>query len=139
MNIKVSGASGCDQWKLTVAKLDTDTPDLLWVLLEDSSVCSSAMGTFPVSDVLEAICEAMGMPLPPLSVSESVDMVNSPPHYQSTTGIECIEAIRAALGEEGFKAYCRGNAIKYIWREKADSIEDRKKAIWYLKRANGES
>ena len=65
-------------------------------------------------------------------------MVNSPPHYQSTTGIECIEAIRAALGEEGFKAYCRGNAIKYIWREKADSIEDRKKAIWYLNKANEE-
>ena len=28
------------------------------------------------------------------------DMVNHPPHYQSDNGIECIDAIRAALGRE---------------------------------------
>lgn len=40
------------------------------------------------------------------------DEVNHPSHY--TNGdIECIDAIRAALGKEGFIAYCRGNAIKY--------------------------
>lgn len=66
------------------------------------------------------------------------DMVNHPPHYQSDNGIECIDAIRAALGREGFIAYCRGNAIKYLWRDKANNVEDRNKAIWYINRANAE-
>ena len=66
------------------------------------------------------------------------DMVNHPPHYQSDNGVECIDAIRAALGREGFIAYCRGNAIKYLWRDKVDNVEDRNKAIWYINRANAE-
>ena len=66
------------------------------------------------------------------------DMVNHPPHYQSDNGIECIDAIRAALGRDGFIAYCRGNAIKYLWRDKVNNVEDREKAIWYINRANAE-
>jgi hypothetical protein len=62
------------------------------------------------------------------------DMVDHPPHYQSDTGVECIDAIRAALGPEGFRAHCRGTAIKYLWREKWDNCEDLKKAAWYLER-----
>jgi len=63
------------------------------------------------------------------------DAVNHPPHY--TAGeIECIDAIRAALGREGFIAYCRGNAIKYLWRcEHKGGTEDLRKAAWYLDRA----
>lgn len=62
------------------------------------------------------------------------DMVNHPPHYDSESGLECIDAIRAMLGEDGFSAYCRGTAMKYIWRtgHKWDADEDIKKAIWYL-------
>jgi len=63
------------------------------------------------------------------------DMVNHPPHYQSDNGVECIDAIRAALGRDGFIAYCRGNAMKYIWRDKLDNVEDWNKAIWYLNKA----
>ena len=66
------------------------------------------------------------------------DMVNHPQHYQSDNGIECIDAIRAALGRDGFIAYCRGNAIKYLWRDKVNNVEDRNKAIWYINRANAE-
>ena len=66
------------------------------------------------------------------------DMVNHPPHYQSDNGIECIDAIRAALGRDGFIAYCRGNAIKHLWRDKVNNVEDRNKAIWYINRANEE-
>ena len=64
-----------------------------------------------------------------------VDMVNHPPHYQSDSGIECIDAIRAALGSDGFIAYCRGNAMKYVWREKINAAEDLRKAEFYLDRA----
>jgi hypothetical protein len=63
------------------------------------------------------------------------DPVNHPPHY--TNGeIECIDAIRAALGREGFIAYCRGNALKYLWRcDHKGGTEDLKKARWYQDRA----
>ena len=45
------------------------------------------------------------------------DLVNSPPHYRQG-GIECIDAIRAALTEEEFRGFCKGNVIKYAWRER---------------------
>jgi len=63
------------------------------------------------------------------------DPVNHPSHYQSDAGIECIEAIEAMLGKQGFLDYCKGNAIKYIWREnnKGES-ESIRKAIWYLEK-----
>lgn len=62
------------------------------------------------------------------------DPVNHPPHYNAGR-IECIDAIREALGEEGFAAYCKGNALKYVWREKYKAgKEDLRKAIWYLQR-----
>ena len=89
----------------------------------------------PVDD-LTKLCDSIGMASVKEAINQS-DMVNHPPHYQGD-GIECIDAIRAALGKEGFIAYCRGNALKYTWREKADSVEDRNKAIWYLTRANEE-
>tara|TARA_E500000305_G_scaffold96524_1_gene86619 strand:+ start:294 stop:581 length:288 start_codon:yes stop_codon:yes gene_type:complete len=62
----------------------------------------------------------------------SVDMVNSPPHYNQT-GIECIHAISAATGD-GFKYYLQGNILKYLWRfdYKEKPIEDLQKAKWYL-------
>ena len=61
-------------------------------------------------------------------------MVNHPPHYNQG-GIEAIDAIEAALGQEGFAAYCRGNALKYIWRSKLkNGTEDLQKAAWYIDR-----
>lgn len=63
-------------------------------------------------------------------------MVNAPPHYRRG-GVECIDSIRAALGDESFVAYCRGTAIKYLWRtgHKWDGVEDMQKAAWYITRA----
>ena len=68
------------------------------------------------------------------------DMVNNPPHY--TDGeIECIDAIRAALGPDGFRAFCRGNAMKYIWRceLKDNTNTDLEKAGWYLQTARNQA
>jgi len=62
------------------------------------------------------------------------DLINAPPHY--TQGeIECIDAIKAALTPEEFCGYCKGNAIKYIWREchKGRKIS-LAKAAWYVNR-----
>jgi hypothetical protein len=63
------------------------------------------------------------------------DVVNHPPHYQGK--VECIDAIEAALGDDGFVAHCRGTAMKYIYRagRKGESVEDLRKAAWYLDRA----
>jgi hypothetical protein len=62
------------------------------------------------------------------------DPVNNPSHYNQG-GIETIEAIRSALGRDGFCDYCCGNAMKYVWRWRhKGGIEDLKKARWYLDR-----
>jgi len=56
------------------------------------------------------------------------DPVNHPNHYTShPSGIECIDITR-------HMSFNLGNAFKYIWRAdlKGDSIEDLKKAVWYL-------
>lgn len=62
------------------------------------------------------------------------DNVNSPAHYKQGD-IECIDAIRAALTDEEWRGYCKGNVVKYIWREKhKGGAESLKKAQWYLDR-----
>lgn len=63
------------------------------------------------------------------------DPVNHPSHY--TAGkVECIDAIEAALGRDGFIAFLRGQVIKYNWRcgLKDDAAQDAGKARWYADR-----
>ena len=58
------------------------------------------------------------------------DMVNHPPHYTGhPSGVECIQITE-------HMSFCIGNAIKYLWRAdmKGSSIEDMRKAIWYIER-----
>lgn len=56
----------------------------------------------------------------------------SPNHYRQG-GIECVEAIRASLGDDRFCDYCQGNVQKYIWRWRhKNGVEDLKKASVYL-------
>jgi len=62
------------------------------------------------------------------------DAINSPPHY-TAADIECIDAIRAALTRDEFFGYCKGNVLKYVWRERLKGgREDLKKARWYIDR-----
>ena len=70
--------------------------------------------------------------------STSLDMVNSPPHYNKT--IECIDAMKAMSDDATLPSshahYCWQTIFKYIWRHpyKGKPIEDLKKAEYYLKR-----
>lgn len=96
------------------------------------------------SDLVEAVCEIeqeapepaapeqdkAGCDIAPLP---AVDLVNEPPHYLAG-GIETIDYIEA----KGFN-YNLGNVCKYISRagHKGDTIEDLKKAAWYLNREIG--
>ena len=59
------------------------------------------------------------------------DSVNNPAHYAGA--VECIDAIEAALGPDGFIAFLRGNVIKYTWRlgRKDAALQDAQKAAWY--------
>jgi hypothetical protein len=68
-------------------------------------------------------------------MNTSADMINHPPHY-TQGGVECIDAIEAALGIDGFRAFLRGQVIKYLWRAglKGGAAEDLAKAAWYLNR-----
>ena len=60
------------------------------------------------------------------------DLVTNPAHYNQGD-IECIDAIRAALTPEEFHGYCKGNSMKYLWRERYKGGEtDIRKANWYL-------
>lgn len=62
--------------------------------------------------------------------AEMDERVNHPPHYtQHPSGIECIQVTE-------HMNFCLGNAVKYIWRhaDKGNSLEDLKKARWYLDR-----
>jgi hypothetical protein len=60
------------------------------------------------------------------------DPVNHPSHYTQGS-IECIEAIQAALTPEEFKGYCKGNVLKYVWREQhKGGNESLRKANWYM-------
>jgi len=64
----------------------------------------------------------------------SHDTVERPSHYtHAENGIEAIDAIRAALGREGFIAFLRGQVIRYQWRigHKGSAAEDAGKARWY--------
>lgn len=67
-----------------------------------------------------------------VAASPKADPVQKPSHYRAG-GIECIDAIHAALGDDGFIAYCRGNAIKYNWRapHKGTLAQDLDKAAVY--------
>lgn len=61
-----------------------------------------------------------------------LDLVNQPPHYKQGE-VECIDAIKSALTPEEFRGYCKGNALKYIWREKHKGGDvDINKAAWYV-------
>lgn len=65
---------------------------------------------------------------------ESADkMVSHPDHYQSTNGLEVIDAIEAFTdGLNGIEATDTGNIIKYACRwHKKNGIQDLEKILWY--------
>jgi len=99
---------------------------------EDS--VSQAPGLDALMECKDGVCPV------PWAVKEETpvvvpDAVNHPPHYTDGGGIECIEAIEAALTNEEYRGYLKGNITKYIWREKhKGGTESLKKAQWYLDR-----
>lgn len=63
-------------------------------------------------------------------------MVDHPTHYQSYNNdlkIECIDAMRAAFGDEVVADFCKCNSFKYLWRASSKGRnQDLDKCLWYL-------
>lgn len=60
-----------------------------------------------------------------VELSSVENNVKSPKHYRlEGLNIESIDVIRATLGKEGFKAFCKGNIMKYLIRA------ERRKMDW---------
>lgn len=61
------------------------------------------------------------------------DSVNKPIHYQGKNGLEAIEVHKNFLTEEELRGYYKGNALKYLLRERnKNGLEDLKKARHHL-------
>ena len=119
--VKVVKKIDAKMWVEEMDKCIGDIYNIVGFSEDDKSVNLENGWWFPIES-LELITEPFNI-IP--------DTVSNPPHY--TTGeIECIDAIRSALTEEEFRGYCKGNILKYIWREKLKGgNEDIKKAIVY--------
>ena len=75
----------------------------------------------------------------PKPAAPDPDPDNHPQHY-TRGGIECIDAIAAAVQDlPGKEAWLVGQIIKYVWRYKwKNGAEDLEKARFYLDRLIGE-
>ena len=61
------------------------------------------------------------------------DSVNKPSHYQGKNGMEAIEVHKNFLTEEELRGYYKGNALKYLLRERnKNGLEDLKEARHHL-------
>ena len=64
-----------------------------------------------------------------------MDPVNKPEHYNQGD-IEAIDAIEASMPSFEFQGFCKGNALKYLWRyrSRGSAWDDLRKAQYYLDR-----
>ena len=78
--------------------------------------------------------------IPKLSTKKSTDPIRRPEHYRfEGLPVESIDVIRAVLGKEGFRSFCRGSALKYLIRsDKKGGVEDLKKARVFVSWEIGE-
>lgn len=95
--------------------------------LEDADIKNDIDGDIVTSIVDNALEELQ-------AEGQKLDAIN-PPHYQQGK-VQAIDAIEAALGEEQFKGFLRGNVLKYLHRAelKGLPLEQLQKADWYLQK-----
>ena len=66
---------------------------------------------------------------------DAIDDVKSPKRYKlEGLELESKDIIRSVLGKEGYKSWCRGTALMYLFRagKKEDELKDLKKAKEYI-------
>ena len=86
----------------------------------------------PIELLIGANNKLLGIEYTPTSAEP--DMVNHPPHYQSSNGMEVIDVIEAFTNTlVGIEATDTGNVLKYMCRWKyKNGLQDLEKAQWYL-------
>lgn len=91
-----------------------------------------AMFPEPIELLIGANNKLLGIGYTPTSTEP--DMVNHPPHYQSSNGMEVIDVIEAFTNTlVGIEATDTGNVLKYMCRWKyKNGLQDLEKAQWYL-------
>lgn len=65
----------------------------------------------------------------------STDAVHSPKHYKLRgLDIESVDVIKAVLSDEEYCGWCKGNALKYLFRagKKDDEVQDLSKCDVYV-------
>lgn len=61
------------------------------------------------------------------------DVITNPSHYQGINGLEAIEVHKNFLTKEELRGYYKGNALKYLLRERnKNGLVDLKKARRHL-------
>lgn len=104
-------------------------------MIDNSCVCCGAV--IPEGRQVCPVCEARAYNPAKFFASERADdPVNHPAHY-TAGGVECIDAIQAALTcqTDPYAAWLTGQIIKYIWRwPMKNGAEDLRKAAFYLKK-----
>lgn len=130
-NMVVAAYDYCNGLKYCYGcKLYGKTGDCLTYAQLHPKEVARLLGYEVIEDDTPAVAEAVE------EHSEDVkpDPVNRPAHYTSG-GIECIDAMQAAFGDEAVKDFCLCNAFKYLWRNRSkNGVEDLKKCRWYLNR-----
>lgn len=110
--------------------IEDDTPAIAEAVEKNSEDAKPKRRTLGVSNLTDDITEYAEKYLEAVKP----DPVNSPAHYTSG-GIEYIDAMQAAFGDEAVKDFCLCNAFKYLWRHRnKNGVEDLKKARRYLNR-----
>lgn len=121
MAIHERGRNQEDGEEVEMIKKEEPLPDRLHLRVPECPKCGFRGGRH------DTIC-------PDYQPENSKEWVNHPQHYGGDTTYEVIKVLEAW----GILDFCLGNAIKYIARngkkETANSLEDLKKAQWYLNR-----
>ncbi|SUP42285.1 DUF3310 domain-containing protein [Veillonella criceti] len=63
------------------------------------------------------------------------DMVHNPSHYKLRgLDIESVDVIESVLSDEEYRGWCKGNALKYLFRagKKDDELQDLRKCDVYV-------
>ena len=120
------GASSKDGGKMKVG-------DKVWVLCKIEEIAGVSVRVYSGHGGWFWVDAEQCKLVEPEAVEQPASDPVNPSHYKQGS-IECIEAIKAALGV-GFIAYLWGNILKYLWRwPNKNGIQDLKKARWYLDR-----
>ena len=90
---------------------------------------------FPVWDRSESVRKVKNddADIKSKSVSENIDDDINHPNRYAKGKYECIDVMQEIFGVEFVKAFCKGNAFKYLWRESdKGGLNDIKKAQFYI-------